>query len=282
MNNRQFTIRRMKEHELQIATDWAQQEGWNPGLNDANCFYQADPKGFFIGLLDDEPIATGSAIAYDDQFAFCGLYIVKAAYRKQGYGIQLTHERLKYVDKRITGIDGVLANVSIYQRIGYQPAHKNTRYELTTLPTEIAEISQIIHLNSFPFVELEKFDRRYFPAFRSKFLRTWIAQPESYALGYVDKGLKGYGVIRKCVQGYKIGPLFAESTTIALQLFEALCSKIKEGPVYLDVPESNQNAIDLIKRYPMKPVFEVIRMYRNGFPQLDLNGIYGITTYELG
>lgn len=280
--NREFTIRRMKEHELQIAVNWAQEEGWNPGCNDANCFYQADPNGFFIGLLGEEPIATGAAIAYDNHFAFCGLYIVKPAYRKQGYGIQLTHERLKYVGDRITGIDGVLANVGIYQRLGYQPAHKNTRYQLSTLPASISEIPQIIDLNLIPFEELEKFDRRYFPAPRANFLRSWIAQPECYALGYIDKGLKGYGVIRKCIQGYKIGPLFAESSPIALRLFEALCSKVKLGPIFLDIPEPNKNAHTILNHYQMKPTFEVIRMYRNGTPHMDLNKIYGITTYELG
>lgn len=282
MTKEHFTIRRMKKEELQIAIDWARQEGWNPGLNDADCFYRADPEGFFIGLIDDEPIATGSAIVYDDAFAFCGLYIVKPDYRKQGYGIRLTHERLNYTGNRLTGIDGVVANVAIYRRIGYRSAHKNIRYESTTLFKGGASPPEIIPLNTLSFEEIETFDRRYFPAVRSKFLRNWIAQPESHALGYVNKGLNGYGVIRKCIQGYKIGPLFAESFEIGCKLFEALCSKIKDGPIYLDIPEPNRSALDLVERYCMQPTFEVMRMYRNGIPDIDLNGIYGITTYELG
>lgn len=91
-----YSIRRMKEAEVQIAVDWALKEGWNPGLSDANCFFQADPQGFFIGLLDDEPVAVGSAVVYDDTFAFCGLYIVKQEFRKLGFGLKLTQERLKY------------------------------------------------------------------------------------------------------------------------------------------------------------------------------------------
>lgn len=281
--NRTFTIRRMKEHELHIATEWAQKEGWNPGINDDRCFYQADPNGFFIGLLDDEPIATGSAVVYDKHFAFCGLYIVKPEYRRQGYGIQLTHERLKYVDKCTTGIDGVLENVAIYQKIGYQPAHKNTRYAMDRFSKGNSPLpDRIIPLSAIPFEEVERYDRRYFPAFRTKFLQSWIAQPESYALGYVDGGLTGYGVMRKCRQGYKIGPLFAESLAIARQLFETLCSLGDEGPIYLDVPEPNKNALRLVDHFGMKPTFEVIRMYRNGTPDLDLAGIYGITTFELG
>jgi hypothetical protein len=33
----------MTQPELRIAVDWAADEGWNPGLNDAACFYAADP-----------------------------------------------------------------------------------------------------------------------------------------------------------------------------------------------------------------------------------------------
>lgn len=279
--NQKFSIRRMKENELHIAIDWAQAEGWNPGLNDAHCFYRADPQGFFIGLLNDEPIATGSAVIYDEGFAFCGLYIVKPEFRKQGYGIQLTEERLKYVGNHVTGIDGVLNNVSKYQQIGYEPAHKNTRYELTApLTSSIPE--QVVDLKTVSFAQLESFDRHYFPAKRSNFLYGWITQPESYALGYINQGLRGYGVIRKCVKGYKIGPLFATSAAIAQVLFEALCSKVKMGPIYLDVPEPNENAQMLAKHYQMNPTFEVIRMYRNGSPQIDIQGVYGITSYELG
>lgn len=277
-----FVIRRMKQDELQIALNWAEKEGWNPGIHDPFCFFQADPQGFFIGLLDDEPIAVGSAVAYDPSFAFCGLYIVKKEFRHQGYGIQLTQERLKYAGNRITGIDGVLENVAKYQRIGYVPAFKNIRYACDS-PSFSSTMNQIVELKKIPFPQLEQFDRLYFPAQRSSFLRCWINQPDSHALAYLEgQNLQGYGVIRKCSHSYKIGPLFATSGNIAQSLFESLGSKVGPGPIFLDVPEPNQNAQMLIQHYQMKPIFEVIRMYRNGSPQMDIKGIYGITTYELG
>lgn len=277
-----YTIRRMQKTEVQIALDWAQKEGWNPGLNDAGCFYQADPQGFFVGLLGDEPIAVGSAVAYSGNFAFCGLYIVKQGFRDQGFGLKLTEERLRYAGERITGIDGVLENVSKYERIGYLPSHKQIRYEWTGRPS-VPPSPLIADIRTIPFKQLEDFDRTYFQAPRADFLRCWIDQPNSYALGYLDdQQLTGYGVIRKCCQGYKIGPLFANSPSIAQALFEALCAKISGGPVYLDIPEPNKHAQSMVKEYKMAPKFEVIRMYRNGFPDSNLEGVYGVTTFELG
>jgi len=271
----------MKQSEVQIAIDWARQEGWNPGLHDAQCFYEADPNGFFIETLNEEIVGVGSAVAYDEHFGFCGLYIVKEACRHHGYGMKMTQERLKYLDDRIVGIDGVIENISKYKKIGYVSAHKNIRYELVKLPSIIGH-ANVIELSDISLQQLEMFDRRYFPAKRTRFLSAWINQPGSYALGYADPFLQGYGVIRKCFKGYKIGPLFADSFDIAKKLFESLCSKIQDGPIYLDVPENNPEAIKLVQEYGMAPSFKVMRMYRNGCPSFDISGVYGITTFELG
>ena len=47
MTGTQF--RTMTEEEVSTAVALAAREGWNPGLADAECFYAADPEGFFPG-----------------------------------------------------------------------------------------------------------------------------------------------------------------------------------------------------------------------------------------
>ncbi|NTV92659.1 MAG: GNAT family N-acetyltransferase, partial [Chlorobiaceae bacterium] len=56
-----YSIRRMTRQEIGTVVDWAAEEGWNPGLHDADCFHTADPEGFLIGLLGNEPVAAISA-----------------------------------------------------------------------------------------------------------------------------------------------------------------------------------------------------------------------------
>ena len=55
MSNKNWTIRRMDREDVQTAIDWAAEEGWNPGLEDADRFYHSDPQGFFIGELVTKP-----------------------------------------------------------------------------------------------------------------------------------------------------------------------------------------------------------------------------------
>jgi ribosomal protein S18 acetylase RimI-like enzyme len=282
MMNKDYKIRRMRADELQTAINWAAQEGWNPGIHDAETFYQADNNGFFIGEIGNQAVSVGSAVAYDDQFAFCGLYIVHPEYRGQGYGIALTRERLRYVGQRNAGIDGVVENIPIYERIGYRLAYHNIRYRgIAADPASIDR--RVVPLSQLPIENIETYDRFCFPAKRHRFLYAWINQPDAKALGLIENGqLQGYAVRRRCIEGHKIGPLFADNDAIADALFQALQQDIPGDAIYLDIMETNPVAQRLVDKYNMQVVFTTGRMYLKGQPRLDDEKIFGITTFELG
>lgn len=52
--------------------------------------------------------------------------------------------------------------------------------------------------------------------------------------------------------------------------------------LYLDIPEVNSFALELVKRHNMKVVFNTARMYKGAAPELPVEKIFGITTFELG
>ena len=282
MMNKDYKIRRMRADELQTAINWAAQEGWNPGIHDAKTFYQADSSGFFIGEIGNRAVSVGSAVAYDDQFAFCGLYIVHPEYRGQGYGIALTRERLRYVGQRNAGIDGVVENIPIYERIGYRLAYHNIRYRgIAADPASVDR--RVVPLSQLPIENIEAYDRFCFPAKRHSFIHAWINQPDAKALGFIVNGqLQGYAVRRRCIEGHKIGPLFADNDAIADALFQTLQQDIPGDAIFLDIMETNPAAQRLVDKYNMQVVFTTGRMYLKGQPSLDDEKIFGITTFELG
>ena len=51
---------------------------------------------------------------------------------------------------------------------------------------------------------------------------------------------------------------------------------------FLDIPEPNREALALARRYRLAPVFETARMYAGAEPELPLQRLYGITSFELG
>jgi len=52
----EFHLRTMTRDDLDTAVLWAKAEGWNPGIYDAEAFYNTDPKGFFVGELDGKSV----------------------------------------------------------------------------------------------------------------------------------------------------------------------------------------------------------------------------------
>jgi GNAT superfamily N-acetyltransferase len=283
MGSPHYTIRKMSRDEINIAVDWAASEGWNPGVYDADAFHAADPEGFLIGELNGEPIATISVVRYGETFGFLGFYIVKPAYRGQGCGIQIWNAGLEHLSGRNIGLDGVVSQQDNYKKSGFQFAYRNIRYEGVS-DGNASNDSQIVDLSQVPFDLIREYDQNLFPDDRKQFLQAWLHQPESISLGYMQNGkLAGYGMIRKCRTGYKIGPLFADNAEIAEALFDALQSRITPGSVfYLDVPEINPEAVALAKKHQMKLVFETARMYTGEFPVLPLHKVFGVTTFELG
>lgn len=283
MQKSSYTIRAMTRQEVDIAIDWAAAEGWNPGLYDANCFYVADPNGFLIGLLGDEPIATVSVVKYGDSFGFLGFYIVKPEYRGKGYGIQIWNAGLAHLRGRTIGLDGVVDQQGNYQNSGFTLAYRNIRYRGTGGGYFSTE-SGIVQLSTLLFDEICAYDKPFFPDNRMQFLKCWIDQPQSTALGILrNRTLAGYGVLRICRSGYKIGPLFADSPELAERLFLALKAHAPEGaPIFLDTPAVNSAAVDLVKRHNMIVAFETARMYTGKSPDLPVNRLFGVTTFELG
>jgi hypothetical protein len=95
--------------------------------------------------------------------------------------------------------------------------------------------------------------------------------------------VSGNAVIRACRTVFKIGPLFADSPLYAENLFRSQLSPVPEGEsVYIDIPETNPYALALVKKYGMEIVFETARMYKGQCPDLPMDRIYGVTSFELG
>jgi GNAT superfamily N-acetyltransferase len=279
-----YVINTMTDTDSEMAIEWAASEGWNPGINDAACFYQTDPAGFLIGKLDGEPVSVISAVRYGESFGFIGMYIVKPAYRGRGFGIKIWNAAIEILNGRTLGLDGVVDQQENYKLSGFHLAYRNIRFEGQNRQGSALDGVKLADLNTVPFDTINSYDRAFFPEDRSRFLRMWVGQPGiSGFAAYVVDTLGGYGVIRPCRSGYKVGPLFADTPDLARSLLSAMLSTTTDGAAfYLDVPEPNELAVDLAESLGMTVVFETARMYTGSTPDLPVHKVFGVTTFELG
>lgn len=275
----EITYHRMKRTDVDVAMAWAANEGWNPGMHDADAFFAADKNGFFLAKQKGTPVGCVSAVAYDDNFGFLGFYIVKKEFRNKGIGMRLSNLAFDYLGNRTIGADGVVGMLEKYSQIGLRLAHLNARYESAGKKTQ----SALPDLSVVSYAELERYDRRHFPAPRSAFLQSWISRPGTFGRVALENDIIcGYGVIRPCIRGFKIAPLFADTPEVAAELYSALSGLAEGQPVFLDIPVCNCAALDLVQSLGMTKVFETGRIYRGIPPGLPLDNIYGITSFELG
>ena len=276
-------IRGASADELRVMLDWAAEEGWNPGLEDAGPFLAADPDGFLLATVAGEPVASVSAVRYGDGFGFVGFYICRPNWRGRGIGYRIWQVGLERLGDRIIGLDGVIAQQPKYRASGFTYVHGNKRFAGPVLTPPPAD-PRVCAVAEAVIPRLLAYDRPYFPADRSRFLASWLtAAPTRSALALMDGDkVMGYGVIRDCRSGSKIGPLLAETEADAELLFLALAGLRPGRRIILDTPLPNPAAVAIAHRHGLSPIFETARMYRGGLPHMPLDRIFGIATFELG
>jgi hypothetical protein len=277
MNER--LVRKLELVEVEQLIGWAAAEGWNPGLNDAAAFLAADPEGFIGAFVDGEMIAGISAVAYGATYGFIGLYISREDMRGQGHGKAVWEAGMARLAGRTIGLDGVDEQFENYRGKGFAPAYRTVRFggAFAGQPVDRRKLN-IVTLALLP--KVMAFDRRSFPESRETFLARWLMPPHLAYIATSDGAVTGYGVMRECRAGWKIGALSAVDDETAAALIQHLGSSV-EGDVYIDVPAARQRFIDLLMDSGLRPGFETTRMYL-GSPIPLAPELYGVTTLELG
>jgi GNAT superfamily N-acetyltransferase len=273
----------MRRVELDAALDLAGAEGWNPGLHDAEPFWAADPSGFLVAEVDGELAGCVSAVSYGGDFGFIGLFIVLPHLRGHGIGSALWAAAAERLGSQLVGLDGVPDQQDHYRRKGFTLAWQNARYggpAHAAPPTPPA----VVPLRTIDTAQLRADDRRVFPAARDAFLDAWTTMPDSTGLAWrEDDRLRGWGVIRASRNGHKVGPLVSDEPRIAAALLDALAGSVPPGSeVFLDVPLPNDAALDLALSRGLTPGFETARMYTGAAPAIEIERVFGVTSFELG
>ena len=236
-----------------------------------------------IGELEGAPAATVSCVNYGASFAFLGFYIVRQDLRGRGYGLRVWNAAMAHAGPRVIGLDGVLAQQQNYRRSGFDLAYANVRYGGTVTPPYDVPPAGINPLTEVPLPIVKAYDATVFPGPRTAFLRAWIGAPGHIGRALMrDGALAGWGVIRPCRIGHKIGPLVADNRADAEVVLWALLAGVGGGEIFIDVPGVNRDAVALAKDLGLAPVFETARMYTGAIPPLRLERVFGVTTFELG
>lgn len=290
-------VRSLAPSEVGIAFDWAEAEGWDPGVADEGPFCECGDN--FIGaFVHGAIVGCISLTTYGSSYAFIGFFIVTPAHRRKGVGAALWSEAMARAANRVVGLDGVIAQVGRYERADFKEAFRHVRMagELPApdaaaklLLSRWGTLVSVLAWESGLLDALLAFEAAagLFPVERPTFVRAWLSTHEHTARVAFEKGvICGYGVIRPTRSGaYKIAPLFARDMHVASALLAALLGSVpSHSRVLLDVPDTNEDAMMLARTIGLNPVFECARMYAGGQPPAGEVGarVFAVTSLELG
>ncbi len=286
INLNELQFQKLDLEGVKTLVNRAKAEGWNPGPYDAEVFYNTDPEGFYGYFHDGTMIAGGSIVSYNKEFGFMGFFIVKPEYRSLGIGRKLWYQRRDTLLSRLKegvpiGMDGVIAMQPFYKKGGFEISFRDERYEKTGM-----KFKTDINISPIADEDIDSilnYDKKCFGFSRPQFMKPWLKLPGNKTFKYTEKNkLRGFAVVRKADNGYKVCPLFADTEMVAEELYKACLNSVAGEALYLDIPVINKGAVNLIKKYNAAYVFECARMYYGNPPDIDIYKVYGITTFELG
>jgi hypothetical protein len=290
--NTSSTVNLMEPNDFKEINQWCIDEGWNLGLNDSYTYYKIDPQGHFI-LKNDETIASISLIKHSDSFFTLGPFIVNKKYRHQGAGeviwnFAMTRMEKEHPDSLIV-LYAVSAQVNRYKKSGFKPVLVNQRWYIHSNPTDSSfSSSNCYPLTSELIPKVSLYDKTNYFTNRELIFIDLIKKPEVNALVFMDhNAVKGFGFIRRCVRGYRIGALVAETQEIAQSLLSGLLKFCNEEPVFLDVPECNPHGRACMNVFhaARKPEEDTVTMIKG--PQVEQHikkweQHYGLLSLEIG
>lgn len=272
-------LRQMTPDELVTVLDWAAEEGWNPGLDDAPAFFAADPLGFFVAEVAGQPVAAISVVNHTPEFAFLGLYLCRPAYRGRGIGLALWRHAIAHAGARIIGLDGVPDQQDNYLKSGFQRFGATSRYSGRVTGTDMPDCRAATRDDAAQLIALEAAASGVAkPAYLSAWFRDTDTR-RSFCL--IREGrVAGLATVRQCRDGAKIGPLVAPDAGSARALVQQAAA-VFDGPVILDVPATAQVLDTLCQSIGLTPSFSTARMYRGAFAPPAAH-CYAVGSLELG
>lgn len=273
--------RPMSAAELETVMSWAAAEGWNPGLADAAAFHAADPEGFFLTCVNDDPVAAISVVNHDDRNAFLGLYLCRPDWRGRGIGYATWTHALSHAGARTVGLDGVPAQEANYRVSGFVRTGASLRHEGRV---EAVASPTIRPATADDQPALMALDAQATGHARPRFLTAWLSgdgQLRETRVLTTEGEIAGFATWRACAIGTKIGPVIAPSVSDALALIADIAALRPDGPLIVDVPEANTALRRELEQAGFTIPFSTARMYRGPAPETG-PALQAIATMELG
>ena len=243
--------------------------GWNQSLQDWKRLLRHDPHGCFVAEWNGRPAGTATTTSYSKELAWIGMVLVDSDMRRRGIGKALLMqciEHLRQSGVNCIKLDATPLGKQVYDPIGFVSEWSLSRWQTTELSVCPERIETASDPGSRPLDSRDigcvaDLDAAAFGVARNRMLSILATQSATHVRRDAAGRIVGYGMLRPGARAYYLGPIVAEDESSGIVLADNLLGSIPDRPLYWDIPDTNQAAIRVARRYGLHRQRTLTRMY---------------------
>jgi len=289
-NNMKATIRKMRKEDLPLVLDLINAEGWDYDLVDVERILEIDPEDSVTAVSGRE-IVGGITVACHEGRGILGHVVVKHRWRKKGIGKDMmirVIEKLEAKGIAIIELYSVPTAVEFYKQLGFRKIGDLMIF-VGSIRTPIATTPSMAEIGDLTAQDLESvkgLDRKIAGFERGNIIEKLMLPNLGHSVGLFEGGrLVGFALGRMSGNSAEIGPWIMEKSNRndATALFTAAMNKLGNRKTYIEVPNENKTALQIITESGLNPQYPVQRFVRT---KLDVKpfgpGVMSYAALEFG
>jgi predicted N-acetyltransferase YhbS len=258
-----ITIRRMSPADVSLGMRLCEQAAWNQTEADWQRFLDLEPEGCFGAEFSGQPVGTVTTCVFD-RVGWIGMLLVDAEFRGRGVGRELMQTAIGYLTSQGVGacrLDATPLGQPLYGKLGFTLQFPLARFGGTV--SDVAEGAPPDPLTNQDLPAVCALDKATVGCDRSRLLARLHkeAHPGAYVVR-MGHDVAGFVFVRAGTRATHIGPWIAVSPTSAQELLVGALHHLRGQPVFVDVPQPNQQAVALIQSAGLTPQRALMRMCR--------------------
>jgi GNAT superfamily N-acetyltransferase len=264
-----ITLRQMADTDVPFADRIRDLAGWNQSLQDWKRLLRHDPHGCFVAEWNGRPAGTATTTSYSKELAWIGMVLVDSDMRRRGIGKALLMqciEHLRQSGVNCIKLDATPLGKQVYDPLGFVSEWSLSRWQTTELSVCPERIETASDPGSRPLDSRDigcvaDLDAAAFGVARNRMLSILATQSATHVRRDAAGRIVGYGMLRPGARAYYLGPIVAEDESSGIVLADNLLGSIPARPLYWDIPDTNQAAIRVARRYGLHRQRTLTRMY---------------------
>ena len=285
-----ITIKKMRKEDLPPVLALINAEGWEYDLVDVGRILEIDPEDSVTAISGGEVVGAITVACHEGR-GILGHVVVKDGWRKKGIGKDMmirVIEKLEAKNIAIIELYSVPHAVEFYRQLGFRKIGDlmifvgSIRTPIATTPSK-AEIGD---LTAQDLESVKGLDRRIVGFDRGNIIEKLMIPYLGQSVGLFEGGrLVGFALGRVSGDSAEIGPWIMErpNRNEATALFTAAMNRLGNRKTFIEVPDENKTALQIVTESGLNPQYPVQRFVRTNLDVKPFGpGVMSYASLEYG